>query len=211
MSLTKQFNLYISSTRKPMTPQPQLGTRSLAAASEYYATTPATCEPQSRLRMHEEKLRDRLAALQETALVLEGRLEPVIRYPEPQNTASCEKDTPKPSCELDAVFGRRSRPNRRDHPHPFANPRPPLPMNPDPIQPPPREPLRCAYSRAEMNHFVDAWMRLQFGELQSHPNADQWLRDSGLLRQFIQDYFPDNLGPNLNAPRFSAVCAEVLK
>lgn len=62
-------------------------------------------------------------------------------------------------------------------------------MNPD--TQPPHSPLRCAYSRAEMNQLVDTWMRLHFGELPSNPNADQWLRDSGLLRQFIQDHFPD--------------------
>lgn len=56
--------------------------------------------------MHEEKLWDRLAALQETAFVLEARLEPVLHYPEPQ-TAGPEKCEPTSYvCELDAVFGR---------------------------------------------------------------------------------------------------------
>lgn len=62
-------------------------------------------------------------------------------------------------------------------------------MNPD--TQPPHDPLRCSYSRAEMNQLVDAWMRLHFGDLPSNPMADLWLRDSGLLRQFIQDHFPD--------------------
>lgn len=63
-------------------------------------------------------------------------------------------------------------------------------MNPD--TQPPHDPPRCSYSRAEMNQFVDAWMRRYFGELPGNRyHADQWLRDSGLLRQFIQDHFPD--------------------
>lgn len=95
-----------------MKPQPKSkplsGARALASAAiaaEYYTTTPETCEPVSRLRMHEERMQERIKSILETICVLEGRLEPVLQSV-PSVEAGCDKELIGYSCELDAVFGR---------------------------------------------------------------------------------------------------------
>jgi hypothetical protein len=59
-----------------------------------------------------------------------------------------------------------------------------------------REPLRRAYSREELASAMAEWMVTSFGHPMDYitePDVrDKWLRDNGLLYQFICAHFPEN-------------------
>ena len=59
-----------------------------------------------------------------------------------------------------------------------------------------KEPLRVAYSREELASKMAEWMVRSFGHPMDYitePDVrDKWLRDNGLIYQFICAHFPEN-------------------